>query len=104
METTYKETKGKLFYELDWKFIRQMAERMAENKKGGKYELFNWKKQPTKESIEGIKQAIFRHVLEIMDGNYEDEGIDYGHIEALATNAMILNYQLKNLDYESRRF
>ena len=96
-ETVYKETKGKLFYELDWPFITQMAQRMADNKKDGKYELFNWKKQPSQESIEGIKQAMFRHVLKIMEGEYEDDGKEYGHIEALANNAMILNYQLKNL-------
>ena len=35
-ETAYKETEGKLFYELDFEFITQMAERMASNK--GKYE------------------------------------------------------------------
>ena len=31
-ETAYKETEGKLFYELDFEFITQMAERMASNK------------------------------------------------------------------------
>ena len=39
MYKAYKEKEGKLFYELDWDFITQMAERMASNK--GKYEPYN---------------------------------------------------------------
>lgn len=91
----YKEKEGKLFYELDWDFITQMAERMAANKKEDKYELFNWKK---KTDVEEIKQALFRHVLDIMKGEYEDDGQEYGHILAAADNLMILHYQLKNIN------
>lgn len=85
-----KETSNKLNYELDFDFITQMAERMQTNK--GKYDPYNWKKPI---EIDGLKQAIFRHVLEIMKGNYEDDGRLMGHLEALSCNAMILNYQLK---------
>lgn len=86
-----KETKGKLDYELDWVFIQQMAERMNQNK--GKYEPYNWKKLM---DVEKLKQSLFRHVIEVMKGNYSDDGREYGHLESLADNAMMINYQLKN--------
>ena len=87
----YKEKEGKLFYELDWDFITQMAERMASNK--GKYEPYNWKKL---DNVEDLKQALFRHVIDIMKGNYEDDGREFGHIEAAADDLMMINYQLRN--------
>jgi hypothetical protein len=96
VKEAYKETEGKLFYELDWGFITQMAERMAANKKEGKYELFNWKKPMTPEGIEHLKQATLRHLLEVLQGNYEDDGREFGHLESLADNVMMINYQLKN--------
>lgn len=86
-----KETEGKLNFELDWEFIEQLAERMSTNK--GKYEPFNWKKSM---DVEKLKQSLFRHVLEIMKGIYEDDGRAYGHLEAVALNALFINYQLKN--------
>ena len=89
-ETAYKETEGKLFYELDFEFITQMAERMASNK--GKYEPYNWQKL---DNIEDLKQSLFRHVLEVMNGNYKDDNRAKGHLEAVAINAMFINYQLK---------
>jgi hypothetical protein len=96
VKEAYKETKNKLFYELDWGFITQMAERMASNKKEGKYELFNWKKPMTPEGIDHLKQATLRHLLEILQGRYEDDGREFGHLESLADNVMMINYQLKN--------
>lgn len=90
-ETAYKETEGKLFYELDFEFIKQMAERMASNK--GKYEPYNWQKL---DNIADLKQSLFRHVLEIMNGNYEDDNRAKGHLEAVAINAMFINYQLNS--------
>ena len=89
-ETAYKETEGKLHYELDFEFITQMAERMASNK--GKYEPYNWQKL---DNIADLKQSLFRHVLEIMNGNYKDDNREFGHLEAVAINAMFINYQLK---------
>ena len=89
-ETAYKETEGKLHYELDFEFIKQMAERMASNK--GKYEPYNWQKL---DNIADLKQSLFRHVLEIMNGNYKDDNREFGHLEAVAINAMFINYQLK---------
>lgn len=88
-----KETEGKLAYELDWEFITQMAEKMAVNK--GKYEPYNWKKPI---DIEGLKQALFRHVIDVMKGNYEDDGRLTGHLESIALNAMMINYQIKNVN------
>ena len=52
-----KETEGKLYYELSWEFIEEMAKRMANNK-SNKYPLFNWKKNI---NVEDLKQAINRH-------------------------------------------
>ena len=89
-ETAYKETEGKLNYELDFEFIKQMAERMASNK--GKYEPYNWQKL---DNIADLKQSLFRHVLEVMNSNYKDDNREFGHLEAVAINAMFINYQLK---------
>lgn len=85
----HKETIDKLEYELDFEFITQMAERMQSNK--GKYEPYNWQKSM---DVEKLKQALFRHVIEIMKGKYEDDGRLMGHIEAIACNAMMINCQL----------
>lgn len=92
-EIAYKETKGKLFYELDFDFITKIAERMASNK--GKYEPYNWQKL---DNVEELKQALFRHVLEVMKGNLEDDGRDFGHLEAIACDVMMIYYQLKKID------
>lgn len=89
-EEGYKESNDKLDYELDWEFIKQVAERMSTNK--GKYSAYNWKKSM---DIEKLKQSLFRHVIEVMNGNYQDEEREYGHLEALVCNAMFINYQLK---------
>ena len=87
----YKEKTNKLNYELDFNFITQLAERMSSNK--GKYEPYNWQKL---DNIEDLKQALFRHVIEVMRGNFEDDKRPYGHLEAIALNCMFINYQLKN--------
>lgn len=89
-EQGYKESNDKLEYELDWEFIKQVAERMSTNK--GKYSAYNWKKSM---DVEKLKQSLFRHVIEVMNGNYQDEEREYGHLEALVCNAMFINYQLK---------
>ena len=86
-----KETEGKLNYELDWEFIQQLAERMSQNK--GKYEPYNWAKPM---DVEKLKQSLFRHVIEVMKGNYSDDGREFGHWESIALNSMMINYQLKN--------
>lgn len=86
-----KESTGKLSYELDWDFLSQMAEKMSKGK--AKYPPYNWKKPI---NVEEIKQALFRHVIEVMKGNYVDEERPFGHLESIALNAMIINYQLKN--------
>lgn len=91
----YKETEGKLFYELDWDFVKQMAERMASNKENNKYDLWNWKKSMSPKTLTDLKQATMRHLIEVMEGRYEDDGRKLGHIEAISTNMMMINYQLK---------
>jgi len=87
--TEAKITKGKLPYEMDWDFLTLLAERMQKGKE--KYTPYSWQK-PT--NIEDIKQALFRHVLEIMKGNYEDDGQKLGHLGAATANLMILYYQM----------
>ena len=91
-EEAYKETNNKLNYELDFNFITQLAERMAQNKH--KYEPYNWQKL---DNIAELKQALYRHVMEVMKGNYADDNRLFGHLESLALNAMFINYQLKKL-------
>lgn len=85
-----KEKEGKLYYELSWEFIEAMAKRMADNK-GDKYERYNWKKNI---DIEDLKQAINRHHIEVMKGNYDDGQEFLGHIVSYATNSMMLWEQL----------
>jgi hypothetical protein len=85
-----KEANGKQEFELDWEFIESMAKRMAKNKV--KYGKDNWKRPM---DIEALKQALFRHVLEVMKGNYNDEG-KLDHFDAIALNCMFIRYQLLN--------
>jgi len=92
-ETGVKHSEGKSAMELDFDFIRQMAERMDSNKKNGKYEKWNWKKQL---DYKDLAAATMRHLLEIMEDRFEDDGRPYGHLEAIATNAMMINYNLKH--------
>lgn len=87
----YKESSGKLNYELDWDFIKALAERMESGSK--KYDPYNWKKPIDPEQL---KQAMFRHVIEVMKGNYEDDGRPLAHIESIAANAMMLFYQINH--------
>jgi len=86
-----KQSEGKLFYEIDWEFIEQMAIRMADNK-GDKYPRFNWK-SPV--DITELNAALVRHFIEIQKGNFDDGGQEYGHVIALACNSMMFWYQLK---------
>ncbi len=83
-------TEGKLNYELYWEFITLLAERMQKGKK--QYKAYSWK-EPT--DIEELKQAYWRHTLEIMKGNYLDDGQQYGHLGAATANLMMIYYQLK---------
>lgn len=87
-----KETEGKLHYELSWEFIEEMAKRMANNK-SDKYPLYNWKKPL---DIQSLKDAINRHHIEVMKGNYQDGDEILGHIVQYACNGMMLWEQLKN--------
>jgi hypothetical protein len=82
---------GKLSYELDWCFIKQLAERMSQNKH--KYEPYNWKKPI---DIDNLKQSLFRHVIAVMNDEYEDDNRVLGHLESIALNVMFINYQIKN--------
>ena len=87
-----KETEGKLYYELSWEFIEEMAKRMSNNK-SDKYPRFNWKKNI---DVEDLKQAINRHHIEVMKGNYRDGEELLGHIVSYACNSMMLWEQLKS--------
>jgi len=88
-----KETENKVDYsEIDWDFIEQLAKRMSKNK--DKYIVNNWK-APT--DLDKLKQALLRHVLEVLKGNYADGEDELGHLEAIALNAQFLNYQIKNI-------
>ena len=89
-----KDLANKLYYELDWTFVEAMARRMDKNKlPEGKYERYNWKKPI---NMDDLVQALTRHFIEIQKGNFEDEGEAFGHLTALAINAMMITYQLKN--------
>ena len=85
----YKESANKLIYDIDFDYITGMAERMQLNR--DKYQVGNWKQ---KLDIEGLKQALFRHVIEIMKDNYSDEQ-KFGHLFAVGCNAFMIIEQLK---------
>jgi len=85
----YKESANKLIYDIDFDYITGMAERMQLNR--DKYPVGNWKQ---KLDIEGLKQALFRHVIEIMKDNYSDEQ-KFGHLFAVGCNAFMIIEQLK---------
>jgi len=72
-----------------------MAERMQLNR--DKYPVGNWKQ---KLDIEGLKQALFRHVIEIMKGNYSDEQLN-GHLYAVGCNAFMIIEQLKRIEIDA---
>ncbi len=88
-------TEGKLNYEIDWEFITLLAERMQKGKE--KYLPYSWKKST---NVEDIKQALFRHVLEIMKCNYKDDGQELGHLAAATANLMMIFHQLKGSQKE----
>ena len=85
----YKETEKKLIYDIDFNYVTKMAERMQLNR--DKYPVGNWK-QPLE--VEDLKQALFRHTMEVMKGFYSDEQ-EYGHLVALGCNAFMIIEQLK---------
>lgn len=87
-----KESTWKLSYELHRPFITAIAKRMSQNK--GKYPPYNRQKPM---DIEELKQALFRHTIEVMNWNYTDIE-DYDHLQAIALNAMFIYYQLSNHD------
>lgn len=88
----FKETEKKLIYDIDFDYIKMMAERMQLNR--DKYPVGNWKKPLP---VEELKQALFRHIMEVMKGNYSDEQ-QFGHLVALGCNAFMIIEQLKNND------
>ena len=90
MREGIKEEQGKLNYEINWEFIENVAKRMSLNK--DKYPPFNWQQKIDEEKL---KQALTRHFIEIMKGNYSDEQ-HFGHLYAIVCNAMMLEYQIKN--------
>ena len=85
-----KEIESKLIYDIDFEYIKGMAERMQLNR--DKYPVGNWTKPI---DIESLKQALFRHTIEIMQSNYSDEQ-KFGHLYAIGCNAFMIINQLKN--------
>jgi hypothetical protein len=90
MNKGVKESEKKLVYDIDFDYVKGMAERMQLNR--SKYEVGNWKKEI---DVENLKQALFRHVIEIMNNRYSDEQ-DFGHLYAIGCNAFMILEQLKN--------
>ena len=84
-----KETEKKLIYDIDFNYVKGMAERMQLNR--DKYPVGNWQKPI---DVDSLKQAMFRHVLEVMNGNYSDEQ-KFGHLYAIGCNAFMIIAQLK---------
>lgn len=87
-----KETNDKLIYDIDFGYITGMAERMQLNR--NKYPVGNWQKPI---DVESLKQALFRHVIEVMQGKYNDEQ-KFGHLYAIGCNAFMIIEQLKRFE------
>ena len=85
-----KESTWKLSYELHRPFITAMAKRMSQNK--WKYPPYNRQKPM---DIKELKQALFRHTIEVMNWNYTDND-ELDHLSAIACNAQFIYYQLSN--------
>lgn len=90
MNNGIKESEGKLNVEYDWDFLKAQMIRMAKNKH--KYPKYNWTKPM---NIEELKDALFRHTLSIMSGEFSDDGDELGHLSAVALNSMMIYNQLK---------
>ena len=88
-----KEDEGKISYEIDWCFLKAMAQRMDKNK--GKYAPYNWKKPM---EVAKLNQALARHFVEYMRGRLEDDGDSLGHLIALSCNAMMIWRQLMGIE------
>jgi hypothetical protein len=86
-----KESEGKLNVEYDWEFLKGQMNRMSKNK--DKYPKNNWKKPM---DVEQLKEPLFRHTLEVMNNNFEDDGDAMGHLYAISLNAMMIFTQLNN--------
>ena len=91
-----KQFAGKLSIEYDWEFLIEQLQRMQENKK--KYPPYNWLKPI---DISKLEESLFRHVLFVMQKEYTDENQKYGHLAAIAVNAMFIYRQLKNTENKS---
>lgn len=89
-----KNSEGKLPYEFDWEFIRGMAERMNLNKQNGQYEKYGWRDKGV--NISEMLDAETRHLIDMHLGNFDDNGQKYGHLFAIACNAMLIYNTLKN--------
>lgn len=86
-----KETNNKLIYDIDFDYITAMAQRMQMNR--DRYPVGNWKKDI---NVEDLRQALFRHTMEVMKGNYDCDEQEYGHLVALGCNAFMIIEQLRN--------
>ena len=80
---------GKLTWEVDFEFLEGIAKRMEVS---SKYPPYNWQKPLDHKKL---LTAGFRHYVQIMKGDFEDDGQEYGHLFAVATNLMMAYYQLK---------
>lgn len=87
-----KQSDNKLIYDIDFDYVKMMAERMQLNR--DKYPVGNWKKEI---DLNSLKQAMFRHIMEVMKGNYHDEQ-KFGHLVALGCNAFMIIEQIKKID------
>lgn len=94
----FKENKDKLIYDIDFEYVTLMAERMQLNRH--KYPVGNWKKSL---NVYELKQALFRHTIEIMKDNYNDEQ-KFGHLVAIGCNAFMIIEQLKQNDKNWQEF
>lgn len=89
----YKESEGKIYYDLDWQLIQDLGELLFSNKveNGGKYNRENWKKDL---NIKDLEDSLERHFMKYKLGLVDEE-----HDLSIVANIMMLRYlkRLRNI-------
>lgn len=86
MKEGHKDLEGKLYYDIDWQIVQDLAKLLYTNKveNGGKYERGNWKNHLR---IENLEDALDRHFIKYKIGETDEE-----HDLAIVANIMMLRY------------
>ena len=96
-EPTMDRPRFELMFPLDQKYEDTLLFKLGNvlAKGAGKYSDRNWEKCNTKEELERFKEASFRHFLQFMTGE-----IDEDHLGALLFNLNAMNYLMSKINVD----